>query len=373
MKNHKRVGLVGPIFPYRGGIAQYTTMMHRALSKRCHPCTITFKKQYPSWLYPGKADIEPGYGDHSEPGVQYRVTYHNPVTWLKTGQQFVEKAVDFVIIPWWTIFWAPSTWFLATYLKRKGIDVLFLCHNVVEHETARWRLIVTRMVLKRGLAYIVHSNSDKAKLITQVTGNRILVHPHPTYNHFKKSSTERHKSADLELLFFGFVRHYKGVDVLADAMDLLGGKKVHLSIVGEWWLNDPDLRQRLKQMPNVELVDRYVTEEEASAYLSRADVVVIPYRRASGSGVLTCAFSYSKPVIATRVGGLPEAIEEGVTGRIIPPEDPQALADAVKAFLSGSCSASSKAIQQIARERSWDNLIKSILLFSDNIKQVRKG
>ena len=103
------------------------------------------------------------------------------------------------------------------------------------------------------------------------------------------------------------MRRYKGLDVLADAMAQLVGEDVVLTVAGEWWMSDAALRRRLTRDPlkaQVELIDRYVSDHEAAGLFSRADVIVLPYRRATGSGVATLAARYGKPVIAADTAGL---------------------------------------------------------------------
>ena len=91
---------------------------------------------------------------------------------------------------------------------------------------------------------------------------------------------------------------------------------------------------------------RYLTEGEVAEYFGRAHALVLPYRSATGSGVVAIAHHYERPVIVTRVGGLPDVVEDGVTGFVVDPESPEALARA-----SSACDAISTPWRAIAGSR----------------------
>lgn len=363
----KRLGLIGPLLPYRGGIAHHTTMLHRSLSSRAHLLTISFKRLYPGWLYPGRSDREPGYEGHREGNVKYLIDSLNPLTWLKTCRMLVNHAPQMVIFPWWTAYWAPCFGFMASYLRRRKIEVLFICHNVVDHESAPWKRPLSRVGLSGGDYFAVHTKSDAEALRALVPGAQVVMHPHPMYTHYPPPKNELPRRARLEVLFFGFVRPYKGLDVLIDAMSLLKEEDVFLSIVGEWWSRSSPLRQMIREAAvekRVEVIDRYVTEGEAADYFARADVVVMPYHKATGSGIVTLAYHYGKPVIASDVGGFSEVVSEGVSGRLVAPGDAQALAEAMRGFLDAKPEGMREGIKEVSGRMTWEGLVESILGFT---------
>ena len=364
-----RVGLLGPSLPYRGGVAQYTTALHRALGRHCNLQTVSFRRLYPNWLYPGKSCIEPGYSGHKEPGILYLVDSLNPVSWRKACRSFEAHSARTVILEWWTAFHAPSFRFMAEYLERKGIGVVALCHNVFDHESAWWHRALSRAALSKRKAFLVHSSKDAAILKSLAPGSRIEVHAHPVLDHFRAEGRILPRRAGLELLFFGFVRPYKGLDVLIDAMKILQNDDVFLSVVGEWWSPDRNLRDRIGRLPKVEVVDGYAPEEEAAAHFRRADVVVLPYRSATGSGVIPLAYRYGKPVIASRVGGIPDHVQDRVSGLLVEPENPVALAAAIREFLR-EAPVSQKGILSASEQMTFESLAACILAFSSLAKQT---
>ena len=191
----------------------------------------------------------------------------------------------------------------------------------------------------------------------------IAVYPHPVFNQYPAPQKTLPRRAPLELLFFGFVRPYKGLDVLVEAMHLLKGGDVFLTVAGEWWSKDSELRRSIAEAGHIELIDRYVSEHEAADLFARAGAVVLPYRAATASGIVSLAYHYGKPVIASRVGGLPDVVADGATGRLVPPGDPRALAGAIREFLDRP-PASGEGIEAMKRRMTWDGLASCALKFA---------
>ena len=359
-----RLGLVGPVLPYRGGIAQYTTMLHRTLASRTELFSLSFKRQYPKWLYPGRDDIDPGFSGYREPGVLYVLDSLNPFTWAKACKIMIAHSPVGVVLPWWTVFWAPCFGFVAEHVRRKKIKIVFTCHNVMEHESSIWKEKLTRKVLSKGDSFLVTNRKDADKLSALVPPSHIAVHPIPLPGMFPPAKPDVEKRAGLELLFFGLVRPYKGLDVLIDAMHLLKDEDIFLTVAGEWWQDSSMLRSRIfhKDLAGkIEVIDRYLTDDETAGYFSRADVVVLPYRSATGTGVIPLAYHYGKPVIATEVGGLPEVVENGVSGRLVRPGDPSALASVIRDFLRVPGAITREGIARVAGRMTWDSLAACLL------------
>ena len=358
-----RVGLIGPILPYRGGVAQHTTMIHRELSGRCELLTVSFKRQYPKWLYPGKSDREPGREKDREPGVLYELDPLNPLTWRRACDRLEEHGAQAVVIAWWTVFWAPCFSFIASRLERRGVRVVFLCHNCFDHDSSFMKSSVARRVLSGRSAFIAQSSEDATTLRKLTPSAEVSVYPHPVFNQFPAPQKTLPRRARLELLFFGFVRPYKGLDVLVEAMELLKAEDVFLTVAGEWWSKDAELRGAIARAGRIELIDRYIPEADAADLFCRADVVVLPYRSATASGIVSLSYHYGKPVIASRVGGLPDVVDDGASGRLVPPGDPDALAAAIRGFL-GAPPASAAGIEAVKRRMTWEGLASCVLKFA---------
>lgn len=364
MANVRRIGLIGPLLPYRGGISQHTTMLHRTLRSRCDLLTVSFRRQYPRVLYPGKGEIEDGYNAYCEPGVTYSLDSLNPFSWTQAVQKMARFAPVAVIIPWWTVFWAPCFGFIASTLKRRNIKIIFLCHNVLDHETAAWKALLTQWVLTKGTAFLVHTRADAAILRRIFPDAKATVSPHPVYDQFPDARGLLARRASLELLFFGFIRPYKGLDILINAMLLLNEEDIFLTIAGEWWQANAELRRRIEDSPirdKVEVIDRYISEQETAELFSRADYVVLPYRTATGSGIIPLAYHYGKPVIASRVGGMPDVVEDAATGWLVSPENPDALAEVIRSILRRERAIAVDDIAKKALTMTWDGFADSML------------
>lgn len=364
-ESRPRLALFGPVLPYRGGIAQHTTMLLRALRDLADVEAFSFSRQYPRLIFPGESDRDPAFEGHEEPGVRYVVDSVNPLTWRSAARRAACSRPAAAFMPWWTFFWAPCFGYIAGFLRRRGIPVVFLSHNVVDHESAGWKASLARGVLRHGGAHVVHTASDEVKL-KALLGDDVLVarRAHPMYAQFPPSRGTLPRRAALELLFFGFVRLYKGLDVLVEAMGLLRDEDVRLTIAGEFWAGSEATQMRLGELgvaEKVEVLDGYLAEDQVAELFGRADAVVLPYRSGTGSGVIGLAYSYGKPVVVTRVGGLPDVVSDGETGFVVEPESPEALADAMRRLAGGRAATMLPAIEEYRATLTWESLAETVL------------
>ncbi len=364
MNDKTRVVLIGPVLPFRGGIAQHTTVLHRSMTGLTDHITISFKRQYPAWLFPGESDRDPYYVNHREPGVDYLIDSLNPLSWLAAVRVAMAFNPQLIVIPWWTIFWAPCFGYLAMAFRRKGVPVLFFCHNVIEHESRNWKSWLTRKVLANGSRFAVHTQQDKANLERFLPNPDVTVHVHPIYDQFPAAKGTLPRRRHLELLFYGFVRPYKGLDLLIEAMGKLKGEDIQLTVAGEFWEGEEETQLQVRRLGidnQVELRPRYQTQQETAELFERADIVILPYRSATGTGVVPLAYHYNTPVIVTRVGGLPDVVEHGLTGWIVDPQDPTALAVLLRSISRETVNAMKPMIENTKKSMSWESMVKSIL------------
>lgn len=367
-----KLALIGPTYPFRGGIAHYTTLLYRHLKKRHEVRFFAFERQYPAWLFPGKSDRDPSAAPLYEPGALRMIDSMNPVSWLRTARAMVRFGCDAVVVPWWVSFWAPQflsiIWHVKFYL---GAKILFVCHNVVAHESKPHDKALTRWVLNTGDGFLVHSREDENNLRRMIPEARICRRFHPTYGAFDAFPIHREtarKTLGLSgnvLLFFGFVREYKGLKYLLAAMpSMLAELPVTLLVVGEFW-KDKDVYRRMIEEAGigaqVRIIDRYVPNEEVGLYFSAADLVVQPYVSATGSGVVQMAFGFNKPVAATTVGSLSEMVEDGETGFLVQPKDPSGISNAVvRFFKEGNARMFEENIRKRQYRFSWDHLVNGL-------------
>ncbi len=337
--------VIGPTYPYRGGIAHYTTLLVQHLRKEHEVLFISFKRQYPDWLFPGKSDKDPSKRPLTTE-AEYLLDPINPLTWRHTLKRIKAWQPEVVIIPWWHWYFAPAWTILSRQIKRlpSKPKLLFICHNVAPHEQGRISKLALPTVLKlalgKGDGFIVHAQSDGRLLHQYLPEAKYVVTPIPTYADLGIADT-----SDIEipvtlpddrplLLFCGIVRPYKGLDVLLDALAIcVKERPLHLLVAGEFWAGgEPEYRQQIDRLgiaEHVTILNEYLPDELLAACIDRADVVVLPYKSATQSAIIQTAFGRGKPVITTNVGGLGEVVENGRTGLVVPAENSAKLACAI--------------------------------------------
>ena len=254
-----KICLIGPSYPFRGGIAHYTTLLFKSLKKRHEVEFYSFKRQYPWFLFPGTTDKDYSNFVLQDDSARPLLDSLNPFSWLKVAFKIIKGDPDMTIIPWWVIFWAPQfltiIFFLKLFSKTK---VLFICHNVVEHEASFIKVLLSKAVLSKGNYYIVHSLEEKRNLIKLIGNKPIKETFHPTYEFFNLDEIPRNAAKEKlgiddekVILFFGFVREYKGLKYLLEAMpEILKNMNVRLLIAGEFWSDKDTYLQLIKKLGN---------------------------------------------------------------------------------------------------------------------------
>lgn len=338
-----RLVLIGPVYPYRGGIAHFTTMLYRALRERKHKVLlVSFKRQYPRWLFPGKTDKDPSQQPLKVEEAKYWIDSLNPITWLATFWRINEYKPDALILQWWTTFWAPA-WCVLALLHRVFLrkDLLVICHNVLPHEARWWNTLLAKCVLRWGTAFTVQSKDEERLLLSLLPEARTTIAPLPPFSMFASQRIPKERArqqlglpAEVPvLLFFGLVREYKGLEDLLNALPEVQAQvgRVILVVAGEFWdekLSYLETIQRLGIEETVVIDDRYIPNEEVGVYFSATDVLVAPYRRVTGSAVVQMARAFGVPTITTQAGAELGGVDDQ-TRPVTPPGDSQALAVAI--------------------------------------------
>lgn len=367
-----KIIIVSTAFPLRGGIAHYNALLAESLSAHGHEVqTVTFKRQYPSFLFPGKTQEESGEGIRATPAPQL-VDSINPLNWIAVGRKLRQQKPDLLIFKYWLPFFGPCFGTIARVAKRgTGTKVLFICDNVIPHEHRPFDAAFTRYVFRAVDYFIVQSRTVERQLKEFWPGAAYRLAPHPVYNIFgspvDKQEARRALGirASRVLLFFGYVRAYKGLQVLIRAVAALPREMdLHLMVVGEFYDDEQKYRALIRDLgleDQVTINSEYVPNEMVGRYFSASDVVVLPYVSATQSGIAQIAYNFDKPVIATAVGGLSEVVIDGETGYIVPAEDASRLAAAIQKFYDEGHEADFGArVRQEKGKYSWDNMVAGI-------------
>jgi glycosyltransferase involved in cell wall biosynthesis len=370
-----RICLIGPFPPLRGGIAHYNSQLAMELAKRHEIALISFSRQYPTLLFPGRTQFDQ---DSAIQGLAAEAILDsvNPLSWLRVGRRIIAIAPDLTIIHWWHPFFSPclgATIRLAG--KRSRGSVIFICHNVIPHEPFPWARRLTRFALAQGDAWLVHSETDRRDLESLNLRGQTLLVPQPPGQGFgapidKEQAKRRLGLSGTILLFFGLIRRYKGLPQLLEAMPLvLQQVDCTLLIVGEFYEGKDqclNLIDRLNLTSRVRIVDRFIPDDEVGLYFSAADLVVLPYESATQSAIVPIAHTFERPVVVTRVGGLPEAVRDGETGLLVEPHNPTALAEAIIRFFKESMELRFR--RNIAQQQrfSWADLVRTLELAAES-------
>lgn len=365
--------LIGPTYPFKGGISHYTTLLHDHLAKKHQVKFFCFSRRYPKIIFPGNPSFDKS-KNKIKPNrrAQRIIDWANPLSWFLVAWKIRKFKPDLVIFPWWIWCWAiPFTTisFLTKILT--GAKILFLCHEVRGHHPNWWKNILIWMTLVTGDYYFCHSKADFKRLNQMFLKTKVKRIALPTCDVFKSNPVNQRMARKIlgisgnSILIFGLVRPYKGLKYLIEALpQILKKVQLNLLIVGEFWEERRKYQKLIEkyQVTNqVKIINGYVPNEMVGVYFSAADLVILPYISAGGTGVTQLAFSFKKPVIGTKVGDLPEVISHGRRGLVVPPRSSKKLAKAIiKSYQKKLIPVFRKYIVSDRHLFSWDKLVKEI-------------
>jgi len=326
----KKICIIGPAYPLRGGLATFNERLARAYISLGHQVKIcTFSVQYPSIFFPGKTQLSE---DSAPEGLDIEVCINsvNPLNWIPTGKKIAKQNFDLIICRFWIPFMGPS---LGTILRqvtnRKTTKVVGLIDNIVPHERRLGDTTLARYFAKSCDAFIVMSKAVGEELQGFITDQKVGFAAHPIYDVYKDvvPSIQAKKELALDpdqsyLLFFGFIRAYKGLDLLIEAMahEKVKSLGVKLIIAGEYYEDQEKYESRIRALglgDDIILHAKYISNEEVHLYFCAADLVVQPYITATQSGISQIAYHFEKPMLVTNVGGLPEIVTHQKNGYVV--------------------------------------------------------
>ncbi len=369
-----KIVLVGPAYPLRGGNALFVAHLYEALKEKNEVDVISFSRLYPGFLFPGVRQVDVSGVAMKQHPAHPIIDCLNPLTWYKAARLATTMNPDLLVFTWWNPFFGPIVKTIASaYKGRTGKPVVIIAENVVSHE-ARWiDLYLTMMALRQADRFLVLSGVVENDIRRLFPSSRVFRSSLPVYDCYRvgQSLSENQAKEKLGLagknviLFFGYVRGYKGLMNLLEAFPLIQERvqNAHLLVVGEYY-DDPkpyrDAIQRLGIGASVTEVAKYVANEDVHLYFESANVAVLPYNGATQSGILSIAYGFAKPVVVTNVGGLAELVDEGKTGFVVPPHDREKLAEAVIRYFTDSREAEFSSNIVHKRENNSFNRIREV-------------
>ncbi len=357
-----KIGIVGPFPPFRGGIAQFTARLHETLAEY-HPehtfIPVSFKRLYPSFLFPGTSQMEPPGGGLNSPADRL-IDSCNPLHWMKVRKFFRESTFDWIIIQWWHPFFTPA----LLHSIPRGIKTAAICHNVLPHEGFPLGCMLTRKFIRRMDLLVAHSTSDLEIIKSLQPESKTLKLYLPLYNQYLNKTLDRnsvrrefgYEADEHVILFFGLIRPYKGLMDLIEAMKLLP-ENISLLIAGECYQEKSAILQSINSETlsgRVKWTDEFVPDNDVAKYFLASDVVALPYRHATQSAVAQIALSFGKLLVLTDTGGLSELLVQGSTGFLAEPGSSISISKAIQSAieLSGDLNLQQR-IENKASDFSW--------------------
>jgi glycosyltransferase involved in cell wall biosynthesis len=365
----QRISIFSAFHPFRGGIAQFNERLVIELLKENEVQTFTFKKQYPDFLFPGTTQFVAS--KNKGLVAQRIVSTFNPFTYFSGAKKIKQSKPTIFIVNYWMPIFAVFTALFSIFLPKK-IKKIALVHNLIPHEKRFIDAFLNRLFLSQYSHFIVLSKAVEQAILSIQPTATIKHIQHPWYDHFgekiDKQQAKQQLGVSLEkktLLFFGLIRDYKGLDVLLKSFNQLS-EDYQLIIAGEVYGKTEKYNQLIMKSANTAIYffNQYIPDDEVAIYFSAADVCILPYKSATQSGITATSFHFEVPLIASNVGGLAEAIENGKTGIIVPPNDEKALILAIEdVFAQGKVEIFQENIRDEKSKNSWVNFSKELINF----------
>jgi D-inositol-3-phosphate glycosyltransferase len=369
-----KIVIAAPAHPYRGGIAEFSNRLAFQFQSEGHNINIvTFSLQYPGFLFPGKTQ----YTDSPAPEkikITRSLNSVNPFNWLINGRKIKRQKPDILLLRFWLPFMGPCLGTVSRITRsNKHTKVICIFDNVIPHEKRPGDKFLTRYFTKNIDGAIVMSVTVENELKAFRRDIPIKLNPHPLFDNYGDAVPKEYALAVLKLdpdfsylLFFGFIRAYKGLDLLLDAFadHRLRSRKLKLLVAGEFYEDDTPYRTKIKEHGlenDVIIFNRFIRDKEVPIFFGAADLVVQPYKSATQSGVTQIAFHYEKPMLVTEVGGLKEIIPHGKCGYVVNP-DFQSIADSIVDFYDNNRKELfAEGVKQEKQKFTWDKMTGSII------------
>lgn len=368
-----KITILGPAWPYRGGIAAFNERLARQLQSEGHEvCLYTFTLQYPGFLFPGKTQ----YSEEPAPQdlcIERRLSSVNPFSWLSLGRLIKKRCPDLLIVAYWLPFMAPALGSVSRLARSNGhTRVVGLLHNLIPHEHRPGDKLFSHFFIGSIDAALSLSKSVLEEISLFNSQLPRVFSPHPLYDNFGQSVSRdeacRHLDLDPEkryLLFFGLIRAYKGLDWLIEAAaksKAVQQGQYKVIVAGEFYSDEAGYKTLASQCGMDDVIlwhSKFVPDSEVRYYFCAADIVVQPYKTATQSGITQIAYHFQKPMIVTRVGGLPEIVPDGEVGYVVD-TDPIAIAEAIDRFAVEQPDFQEGLIRE-KRKYSWPILTQKLL------------
>jgi len=269
--------------------------------------------------------------------------------------------------------------------KNRHSKVVAIADNVLPHEKRPGDKVFTRYFLGSCDAFVTMSDKVTHDLVSLENQKPVVQALHPLYDNFGQTVSKAEARQKLGIasdarviLFFGFIRKYKGLDLLLEAMKIIKDQgrnsllyDLKLLIAGEFYEDEKiytDLIEKLDIKDSLLLHTEFIADSEVKNYICAADVVVQPYRTATQSGVTPLAYHFDKPMIVTNVGGLPALVPHEKAGLVCEP-NPASIANAILRYYELGEQYFIPHLRSEKLKYSWINLVKTISALANDIQK----
>lgn len=224
--------------------------------------------------------------------------------------------------------------YLLHYFTLRKYPVIFTQHDPSIHAGDSHSLptrLIQKYLQKISTKVLVHSDTLKKDLMKnfKIDSDKIAVIPMGNFSILLKNKKRNITAIPRSILFFGRIVDYKGLDVLLNSLVILQeeNKAFHLIIAGPGDITK--YQDALRKIKHKTIDNYFIPEEKVYSYFKKSEIIVLPYKEATQSAVVALALSAGTPIIATRVGALPEVLLDGTNSLLVEPNNPVALKEKI--------------------------------------------
>jgi len=322
-----KIAIITPYPPIKGGISKESEIIYTNVRNKYEVSILSFSRLYPKFLYPSDSQYDFSV-KIDDKNIKYYIDILNPISWFKVSNYILKNNFSHVIFRYWNPFFIPLYLFINWRIKSKknNIKISCICDNILPHET----FFIEKYFIKKFFLsinnFLVMSDDSKFKLKNLVGSNSKIVKSFlPLKTNLKSSISKKDACKKLKiknppkllLLFFGFIREYKGLDILINALKSLKNLDVKLLIAGESYIKTNKIKDLIKNNNLSDIViwhKKYIPNDEINIYFSASDLIVLPYRKISQSGIIPMAYHFNKIVVCSNLPSLTDHVIENQTG-----------------------------------------------------------
>jgi D-inositol-3-phosphate glycosyltransferase len=373
--------ILGPAFPYRGGIANFDEALCEAFNKQGTTSEIvSFIKQYPDFLFPGTSQFD---YDRKAPSiiVNSKIHAYNPFLWFSAAHFIINKKPDYIVVRFWLPLMGPALGSILRLVKRKlKVPVIAITDNIVPHEKRKGDKIFTKYFVNSCDGFVTMSHAVLDDLTVFTSNPNKIFHPHPLYHIFGDPIPQQEAIKNLHLnnqfkylLFFGFIRNYKGLDLILEAMKEIKTQFpfIKLIVAGEYYEDSTPYLEIIKQHQledQVIMHTHYIADEMIKNYFSACSLVVQPYKSATQSGVTQIAYHFNKPMVVTKVGGLAEIVPHEICGYVVEPKAVEISKAVIRYFIENKEEEMTQNCKNEKKRFQWSSMVSAVENLASKLK-----